>query len=197
MRNQQHLLIFAAVAMLSLINIGFVHAEAFTLDFDSSETGSEILDHPLATPLGTVTASNVSGFSTFMGTGNALLYEDNAREDFAALSFNFDVQILEFIYTGQLFGVFSAIARNESGDVVDNFFNPDTSTQMTWGPISLQGVGIRRLEFADTPNGAILAAIDNVEIETVPEPTAGLGCLMAVAWLWCRRRRLLEWRCRD
>ena len=151
MFKQHYALICTTALMLTLLNTGFVTAESFVLDFDSPTTGSNILDMPLESPLGTISASNAAGFSTFMGTGNALLYDDSASSELTMLSFDFDAQILEFIYTGEVFGVFTAIARNELGEVVDEFFNPDTSTQRIWGPITLQGRDPQRWSLAMHP----------------------------------------------
>lgn len=189
MFKQHYALICTTALMLTLLNTGFVTAESFVLDFDSPTTGSNILDMPLESPLGTISASNAARFSTFMGTGNALLYDDSASSELTMLSFDFDARVLEFIYTGEVFGVFTAIARNELGEVVDEFFNADTSTQNVWGPITLEGAGIRSLEFGDAPGGAFLAAIDNVEIETVPEPGSLLGCWLGLAWIWTSHQR--------
>ena len=109
-------LICAIALVLILLNTGFVSAQSFLLDFDSPTTGSNILDIAVESPLGTITASNAGGFSTYMGTGNALLYDENVAAGLTMLSFDFEAQVLRFSYTGELYGVFTAIARNELGE---------------------------------------------------------------------------------
>ena len=173
-----------------------VRAEMITLDFDSPTTGNELLDSPLVIPEGTIVARNVTSFTTVMGTGNALQYRD-ANGGFATLEFDFDVRRITFVYTGEFFGVLNAIVRNAQSTIVDSFFNPDTSGQTVWGPITLSGIGIRSLEFADAPEGALLAAIDNVEIALVPEPMSvrlfvfGIAGIVAIGRRRARRASAL------
>lgn len=157
-----------AIALLFVV-AQVVRAEMITLDFDSPETGSGLLDSPLVIPEGTITARNVDAFTTVMGSGNSLEYRE-PNPGFATLEFDFDVRRIRFIYTGNVTGVFNATVRDAQENIVDSFFNPDTSGQLIWGPITLTGNGIRKFEFADAPDGALLAAVDNVEISLVPEP---------------------------
>jgi hypothetical protein len=183
-------MVSATAMALLLVAPQVVRAELITLDFDTPETGSGILDAPLIIPAGSITARNVDSFTTVMGTGNALEYREPV-DGFATLEFDFDVRRITLIYTGNVTGVFNAIVRDAKDNIVDSFFNPDTGGQLIWGPITLSGNGIRKFEFADAPDGALLAAVDNVEISLVPEPAnwqLSVWGIVGLAGIMSRRR---------
>ena len=112
---------------------------------------------------------------------------------YGQLAFSFDVSSIAFNFYGLLTGAFTAQALDSSLNIVDSFFDSDTSLDNPGGPITLSGSGIRYLRFGDFPNGGEESGIDNVVIETpattVPEPATLLLFGGALSLAGLRRYR--------
>ncbi len=171
----------------------FTTAQAATifLDGDTPDTGSNLDTTPLVTPLGTVTFRGA--FATFTSdldfvaagaSGNQFNIDGT---DTAAMFFDFNVNSISFIYGGND-GVFDIEARDIAGNVVDSFYQADTSAGQPAGPITLAGAGIRSLFWQDP--GYSYSAIDNVTVSAVPEPSTWLlltTALLGVGFVARRR----------
>lgn len=177
-----------------------VGATTITLDFETAATGLNITTAPLVTSLGTIAAigSLKSFVSVITESGtNMLNVEPTLAVDldvYGELDFGFPVSFISFIYYGRDGGVFNAQALGLGFDVIDSFFDGDATGDNPGPTVTLMGSGIRRLRFADFPNGARLAAIDNVQIsDTVPEPASvvliGTGFVGTGVRRYLQRRR--------
>lgn len=151
------------------------HASSVYLDGDTVATGSNLVTTPLVTPLGTitfrgsfVTFTSDTDFVSAGASGNQFNIDGTET---AAMSFDFDVDSVSFIYGGNQ-GVFDIEARDILGNVVDSFYQASTDAGQPAGPITLTGAGIRSLFWQDP--GYSYAAIDNVTISAVPEPSTWL-----------------------
>ncbi|NEO87621.1 MAG: hypothetical protein F6J87_25665 [Spirulina sp. SIO3F2] len=165
-------------------------AASFFLDFDTPTTGSNIINAPLVTSLGTITVLDgelTTGydpdFATVGASGNKLNIDDLNG---ALMTFDFDVDSLTFIYGGNS-GVFDIVAKDASNNIVDSFFQASTGNGEPAGPITLSkntSSGIRSIFWQDP--GYNFSAIDNITIEstqTVPEPANVLSLLLGVAFV--------------
>ena len=149
--------------MLLVGATGNAQAAMITLDFDTAATGSNIIGSPLVSPLGTITAS---GAIQLGDTGNFFDDPDtnaagasgdaigsNVGQQFAVLSFDFDVSDIMFVYGGN-FGGIDVEVLNSSAVVVDSFSQADTSGGQPAGPVTLSGLGIRTLRWTDSDGGS-------------------------------------------
>ena len=94
-------------------------------------------------------------------------------------TFDFDVESINFDYSGIGGGVFTAEALDAGMGVVDSFFDPSTSCVSSCfdGNVTLTGASaIRSFTFIDEPGGGISSAVDNIVITAarVPEPSTAL-----------------------
>ncbi|MEO1203004.1 MAG: PEP-CTERM sorting domain-containing protein [Pseudomonadota bacterium] len=190
MRKTLALLLLAAAPISA-------NAAVISIDFDSAATGSDIINNPLATVAGNVTASASGGTLTIRefpgGSGDGLGHNQSGGGDgsFAQLAFDFDASSIEFLYAGFVGGNFLAQALDSSFNVIDSFFDDNTSDDLPGGPITLAGAGIRYFRFNDSPGGGVVSGVDSLVITTidVPEPTT-LGLLgLGLAGLGLARRR--------
>ena len=90
--------------------------------------------------------------------------------NWAELSFDFDVDSVEFIYGGNK-GNITVEARDSAAALIASFYQADTSDGFPAGPETLSGSGIRSLWWTDTSSTNQLAALDNILL-TLPEPPA-------------------------
>lgn len=193
---------FFAGAVVSLALLGGAqpaHAVVVTVDFDTLQTGSDILNNDLVTAAGTISASSTAG-SLFLAAagpaagGDGLVHQTDNGVGIAVLAFDFDVTSITFDYNGVGTGEFTAIARDASNAIVASFFDPSTSEGSLTGGlydgtgIVLSGSGIRSFEFSDTDVNFGTSFVDNLLLASVPAPGA-LGLLVAglVAMGWRRR----------
>jgi hypothetical protein len=189
------LVIVAAIASTFVCEA--VLGQTIFLDADSPATGSDLDIQPLVTPYGNITfvgeIRDKDGDPEFDAAGalGDVFDIDNGTSQ-AALSFAFDVQSISFIYGGNL-GVIDVEARDINGVALDSFFQADTDLGQPAGPITLSGNGIRSLFWRDPGNS--FAAIDNLTIEVVPEPsTCALWCAAFSGSLIARGRRSRNFR---
>ena len=146
-------------------------APAFLLDFDTAATGATIITTPFATPEGTVVASapgggNLGLFDAGHGTGRFLNHDqfDETGTDAGQLAFDFDVSSITLGYDGFGAGEIVLEALDVNQNVVDSFFDPDTTTARPGGPITLSGPGIRFLRWYDSDPARVSSGIDNVSV---------------------------------
>jgi hypothetical protein len=92
-------------------------------------------------------------------SGNTLDIPDN--RSWATLSFDFDVDSVQFIYGGN-FGNITVEARDIGGTVIDSLYQADTSNEQPAGPVTLSGSGIRSLYWKSTSSLNVFAALDNI-----------------------------------
>ena len=126
------------------------------------------------------------GFAT-----NALLHQQNAADDtdYGQLAFSFNVASIQFQYSGNGAGVFTGQALDAGLNVIDSFFDPDTTTDLPGGFVTLTAPGIRFFRFFDAPGGAQTVIIDNVTITgEVPEPATMVLLASGLAAGLARRR---------
>lgn len=83
--------------------------------------------------------------------------------------FNFDVDSVSFLY-GSGAGPFYADVRDESGNIIDSFYQADAGAGQPAGPITLSGSNIRSFHFYDPSSSSNLAMIDNILITTSASP---------------------------
>jgi len=121
------------------------------LDADSPATGKHLDVAPLVTDFGTITFSGEvrpTADPDFIAAGS---FGDvfNILSGSCALTFDFDVSTVSFIYGGNA-GHIGVEARDATGAIVDSFFQADTGNGQPAGPVSLTGTGIRSLHWEDT-----------------------------------------------
>ncbi len=161
------------------------------LDADTPATGSLLGSTPLLTPYGAITfvgqirdRDNDPEFNAAGAAGNVFDIDDFSST--ATLNFGFDVTSLTFIYGGNI-GVFDVRARDINGVTVASFYQPDTGAGQPAGPITLSAAGIRSLFWQDPIMS--FAAIDNLTLTVVPEPSALTFAVPVAAALLISRRR--------
>ena len=81
------------------------------------------------------------------------------------LDFSFEVNSVRLTYGGNVGGI-RIEARDLAGDVIDSFFQPNTSTGEFAGPITLSGGPIRTIHWAETTGS--YAILDEIHLEVVP-----------------------------
>jgi hypothetical protein len=144
--------------------------DTILLDFETATTGSEILSEPLVKPQGTITASTTGGTLYVqpgnLGTGLFLLHDqaDETSDESGQLEFDFDVSSITFNYGGFSAGEFVGEVLDADLNVLDTFFDPDTSGGELRGPVTLSGQGIRYFRFRDTDPNRVTVGVDNVAI---------------------------------
>ena len=188
--------------ILGVLLFGGLEAQGatITLDFDTPGTGSNILVSPLVTAEGTITASALGGSLGFFPLSDfpttSLTHDQSDDTDLGQLAFSFDVSSVTFNFSGFGSGAFSAQVLDSGLNVLDSFFDPDTSNDHPGGPISLSGSGVRFFTWGDTPSTFVSATVDNLQIATtpspVPEPTSVVlvtGGLMGIGVRQWRKRR--------
>jgi len=167
------------------------------LDFDSATTGSDIIASPLVTADGTITASASNGTLSYLGgggfRGNGFRFAESTDGGFAQLAFDYDVTSVTFLFAGFLSGVFTGEVLDAAFNVIDTFFDDDTSNDRPGGPIMLSGADIRYFRFSDSPGGLSFAGVDDITIEaaTVSEPsTLALFALALIGFMVSRKKVL-------
>ena len=184
------------ITLAMFISITGVSHAAVVLDFDSVATGSDIVNNPLVTAEGTITASSTGGnlyvTSGASGgfTGNGLRFDETVDGQYAQLAFDYDVSSVQFLYAGFLSGYFTAQALDASFNIVDSFFDGDTNNDTPGGPIVLSGSNIRYFRFFDGPGGASFAGVDDLVITSaVPEPSTVVLFTLGLLGLGFMHRR--------
>jgi hypothetical protein len=180
----------------------------FVLDADTLAVGS----YPASSPL--VIATPPYGNITFVGEirdvssisppdpefiaegagGNAfdILNAGYTPAQTAELFFGFDVESIEFIYGGNT-GSILIEARDKDGDVIDDFFQPNT-LGFSAGPQTLSGSGIRSLYWTDTVAFTGFAALDKIGVTVgiIPSPGALVLGGIGVGFVgWLRKRKMV------
>lgn len=126
-------------------------AATIFLDFDTAATGANIITLPLVTSEGVITAvgAELVTFTTdpeFNAAGASGNKIDHLGA-LAALVFDFDVSAISFVYGGNS-GDITVRVLNNANVVLDSFFQDSTGDGQPAGPITLSGLGIRRLEWS-------------------------------------------------
>ncbi len=103
-------------------------------------------------------------------SGNSLDVPD--KRNWANLSFDFDVDSVEFIYGGNA-GNITVQAKDSTGAVIDSLSQADTSDRQPAGPVTFEGPGIRSLNWKTTSDAEKFAALDNIILTTVPPALLG------------------------
>jgi len=176
---------------------GISHAVVI-LDFDTLPTGSDIINNPLVTADGTITASS-SGGSLYLAdgasgglNGDVLRFDEAVDGDYGQLAFDYDVSSISFMYAGFLSGVITVQVLDAGLSVVDSFFDGDTNDDLPGGPVVLSGSNIRYFRFFDGPGGLSFVGVDDLIItagSSVPEPTTLALLMMGLAGLGLGRKR--------
>lgn len=178
--------------------VGTSHA-VVVLDFDSNATGADIINNPLVTADGTITASATDG-SIFLGngavvglSGDHLRFDETTEGGYGQLAFDYDVSSISFMFSGLIDGAFTAQVLDAAFNVVDSFFDSNTNDDRPGGPILLSGSNIRYFRFFDGPGGGALAGVDDLIVtaaNNVPEPSGlALLCLGLIGFGLSRRKK--------
>jgi hypothetical protein len=127
-------------------------AGAIVLDFETAATGAAILSEPFVTPDGTITATAVGGQLFILpSNGTHILLHDQSDDnapDFGELAFDFDVSSITFNFDGFSAGEILAEVLDAELNVLDTFFDPDTSDDHPGGPVTGQGRASGIFDFA-------------------------------------------------
>lgn len=168
------------------------------LDFDTVATGSDVVNNPLVTADGTITAS-ASGGSLYISdgssgglTGDVLRFDETSDGQYGQLAFDYNVSQISFLFAGFQSGAFTAQLLDSSFNILDSFFDADTNDDLPGGPIVLSGTNARYFRFFDGPGGLSFAGVDDLSITagpTVPEPTTLALLGLGVAGFGCARQR--------
>jgi hypothetical protein len=151
---------------LALASTTFAAPTTYLVDGDSNTL-------PWTTPDGTIsfvgTINSVSDVD--MGAvGNSL--QVSQYTTWATLSWDFDVDSVDFIYGGGSGGIYIEIL--DSTDTwIASFSQANTAVGWPAGPETLAGTGIRTLRWND-PSGSYFAELDNILL-TLPESDPGPG----------------------
>lgn len=186
---------FAAAQVFVLILCAFAtvsFAGTIFLDADTSATGSQLATQSLVTAYGTITYQGLvvdrdsdPEFNRAGAAGNVFAIDTSTQH--AQLFFNFDVSSVSFIYGGNA-GSILVNALNSQGNIIASFYQQSTLDNQPAGPVELSRAGIRSIEWMDTYPNMTFAAIDNITITTVPEPSSifallcGMGGLGGIMW---------------
>jgi len=110
-------------------------------------------------------------------SGNTFDIPDDSN--WAKLSFDFDVDFVEFIYGGNM-GNITVEAKDNVGALVDSLYQADTfdgqpagPVTLAAGPVTLDGSGIRSLHWKSTSLHNSFAALDNITLFIVPPALLG------------------------
>ncbi|MCH8120514.1 MAG: hypothetical protein IIC00_12390 [Planctomycetes bacterium] len=103
-------------------------------------------------------------------SGNSLDVPD--LRNWAKLSFDFDVDSVEFIYGGNA-GNITVQAKDNAGAIIGSLSQADTSDGQPAGPVTFSGSGIRSLDWKDTSSTKKFAALDNIVLTAVPPALLG------------------------
>ena len=195
----------SAAVFVSAATVENAEAASFTLDFETSATGADLLTGPLLSPLGLITlyqqnagdaSIGTTAFSGFpndlpLGTFGARFVEAGTTGD-VGLDFGFDVDSITFNFGGDG-GGFAASVLDAVGNVLDSISTGNLpASGLAPGPATLSGNGtaIRFFRFEDPAAGA---AVDNVAISArmapVPLPAALPMLLAGIGGLAALRRR--------
>ena len=178
----------------ALFTCSACYGDSIFLDFENPESGSSLGVEPLESAAGLIFFEGEFGqvpktdqdFVDAGAFGNMLDIDNDTST--AVLVFDFDVSSLTFIYGGGP-GLFDVSAFDIDGNVVDSFFQPSTDVGEDAGPLTLEGIGIRQLAWTDP--GFNFAAIDNLTITVVPEPSmCCVAIVLLVPFLSRRQRRV-------
>ena len=179
-----------------------------TLDGDSPATGSLLGTQDLSlTPYGTISfVGNLNSvyitpvddeFLTAGASGNAFdIQGATAGNQWAQLSFSFDVISLGFVYGGNYGGI-DIKAFDEYGNQVDFYSQSSTFVGQLAGPETLDkgtSAGIRSLYWKETEADRDFAALDNIEVyvSVIPAPTALVLAGIGVSFVsWLRKRKIV------
>jgi len=149
-----------------------VVAGSVYLDMDTPATGSNLETTPLVTAYGTITfhgellSSTQDVDAVAVGAaGNGL--DVDGPNSIAALSFDFDVDSITFIYGGNG-GTGNFFALDINNNLLDSFVQASTGAGQPAGPITLSGTDIRTLFWRDSAGSYL--CIDNVTIEVGGAP---------------------------
>lgn len=167
-----------------------IQATPIVLNAETQATGNTLDFMPLVNHHGTITFSGeireVGSDPDFIAAGaTGLVFDLDEASSRATLSFDFDVNAINFIYGGND-GVFDVSAYDVNGNIVDSFFQDNTGDGQLAGPITLAGTGIRNIVWQDP--GSRSAAIDNITLTTIPIPGAIWLFASAIAGLFGLRR---------
>lgn len=169
----------ASLAALTLLALP-AHAATFTLDFETSATGADLMSSPLASPLGTIQLSNASHIGAYGPTGNGIHHAKNDNPGFAVVSFGFDVTSITFDFNGYGGGDFLANALDAGGAVVASYHAPSTTcvnSCFDQTGITLSGTGIRSFQFIDQVINQ--SFVDNLVVTAAPVPEASTLAMLA------------------
>ncbi len=166
-----------AVLLSSTLVLTTTETQATPIIFLNAETpatGNTLDFTPLVNHHGTITFSGeireVGNDSDFIAAGaSGLVFDLDETSSSATLSFDFDINAINFIYGGNE-GVFDISAYDVDGNIVDSFFQDSTGDGELAGPITLAGTGIRNIVWQDPESRS--AAIDNITLTTIPVPGA-------------------------
>lgn len=170
---------FRAAALAGAVGIALATgagAASFTLDFETSATGADLLSGALASPLGTISLFQGTPGTAFIGTTafggfpsdlplsifGARLVEAGST-DVIGLDFGFDVASVSFNFGGDG-GGFAASVLDAGGAVLDSIAITDLpASGLAPGPATLTSTGpaIRFFRFDDPFAGA---GVDNILI---------------------------------
>jgi hypothetical protein len=192
---KKKLIIYCMAVGLSLVfsAISFAAPTTYLVDGDTNALPWAVADGTIsfAGTLGPVADLDVLAAG---GSGNSL----QNHGTWATLSWDFDVDSVEFIYGGNAGGITVEIL-DSSNSVINSFYQADTYVGAPAGPITIADTGIRSIRWTDPDTYGFLVELDNILL-TLPEstepviPAPGAALLSSIgAGLvgWLRRRKTL------